>query len=320
MKESLLELIDRTDEIEKLFHVPKVDSRIAMLSSEIIHDVQEFSIWIQGLKCELQEIYGRTHDKFIGETIEDVSADFKGWQDKEMFNKIKGDLVAIEKNVDSYYPQNEQMGVKFNGDVATKSKESKIFISHSSEDKDDVEKIVDLLKNMGLNEQQIFCTSVPGNDIPIGEGILKNIRSQFEDYNLYFIFVHSKSYYKSSVCLNEMGAAWILKLNYTSILLPDFNFCEMNGVVRSDDIAIKLDANEYEVKDKLNQLYDILIKVFNLPKQKSIVWEQARDKFISKFKKNTPNVGNLPYIQSVTITEVSQDDVAENSSSSDTNR
>ena len=58
--------------------------------------------------------------------------------------------------------------------------------------------------------------------------------------------------------LNEMGAAWALKANCTSLLLPGFKFEEMKGVVNNYTIAIKLDSDEYEVKDKLDQLYAVI--------------------------------------------------------------
>ena len=34
----------------------------------------------------------------------------------------------------------------------------------------------------------------------------------------------SKNYYNSPACLNEMGAAWVLKSDYQSILIPPFDF------------------------------------------------------------------------------------------------
>ena len=63
MKENLLELINKTEQIEKLFHIKTVSPGIAMVANETIYEVQEFRIWIQELKCELQEIYeiGRAH-------------------------------------------------------------------------------------------------------------------------------------------------------------------------------------------------------------------------------------------------------------------
>ena len=81
-----------------------------------------------------------------------------------------------------------------------------------------------------------------------------------------------------------MGAAWALKTEYSSLLLPGFGFGEMAGVVNNQTIAIKLDNDELEVKDKLNQMYAKLIDEFGLTRKTDIIWEQKRDRFIREVK------------------------------------
>lgn len=273
MKENLLELINKTEEIEKLFHKSS-DS----MPLDIIYDRQEFRLWLQETKFELRDIYDRTKDTFVWETINDLSANFNGWSDRLMFDKVKGNLFAIRKNIDKYFPQTESKTVH----VKEKEmpKKSKLFISHSSKDKEYVEAIVSMFDDMGLNDEQVFCSSIPGYDIPLGKSIFDYLMELFQNYDLHIVFVHSKNYYQSPVSLNEMGAAWVLKKSFTSILLPGFDFSEMKGVVNSADIAIKLDQSEDEVKDKLNQLYDQLISEFGLKKKSDILWEKKRNNFI----------------------------------------
>lgn len=166
----------------------------------------------------------------------------------------------------------------------TAERPCKIFVSHSSADKEYVGLFVELLNDIGLNREQIFCTSLPGYDIPIDTDICDSIREQFFKYKLHMIFIHSDNYYKSSVSLNEMGAAWALKTNCTSILLPGFEFSKMTGVVNAEKIAIKLDNAELEVKDKLNQLRDKIVEEFQLPKGSDIEWEMRRNDFLVKIK------------------------------------
>lgn len=280
MKESLLALINKTEDIEKLFHKSSSSPGIATISLDIIYDIQEFRIWVQEVKFELREIYDRTKDTFIWEAINELSANFNGWSDRQMFDKVKGSLFAIRKNIDKYFPT-EKKNRTINSKENPMSKESKLFISHSSNDKDYVEKLVSLFEGMGLNDEQIFCSSIPGYDIPVGKNIFDYLIELFQDYDLHIIFVHSKNYYNSPISLNEMGAAWALKTNFTSILLPGFDFSEMTGVVGNGDIAIKLDQSEDEVKDKLNQLYDQLVSEFGLKKKSDILWEKKRDSFIN---------------------------------------
>ncbi len=287
MKERLLELIAKTDYIESLFHVVGGATRgVAIPSSKMIGDVQEFQLWIQELKLELQAIYAREQDAFIKEALDDLSVRFDGWTDRRKFDKVKGNLLAIQRNIDIYYPQENVVSLE----EVVMSKTPKIFISHAKNDKVYVQEIVSLLDGMGLTDEHIFCSSIPGYDIPVGKTIFQYLLEQFHEYDLHVIFVHSKNYYMRPVCLNEMGAAWVLKSKYTSILLPTFDFSEMNGVVNNSDIAIKLDNDEDEVKDKLNELYEQLIEEFDLKKQRAIIWEKKRDAFIEKIKTIQPDV------------------------------
>lgn len=166
-------------------------------------------------------------------------------------------------------------------------KQPKIFISHSSKDVEYVAQIVNLLDGMGLNQTQVFCSSLPGYGIPIDTNIFDYLRNQFLKYNLHVIFVHSDNYYKSPVSLNEMGAAWALRSAVTSILLPGFGLEKMTGVVNNQSIAIKLDGQELELQDKLNQLYNKIVTQFGLTKKADIIWQQKRDSFIKAVQQKT---------------------------------
>ena len=135
-----------------------------------------------------------------------------------------------------------------------------------------------------LDQTQIFCSSLPGYDIPVGSDIFDYLRQQFQEYELHVFLIHSKNYYMSAASLNEMGAAWVLRSNCTSFLLPNFRFEDMTGAINGKSIAIKLDNDETEVKDKLNQLYDTVIREFGLTKKAAIVWEAKRDRFIKEVK------------------------------------
>ena len=174
----------------------------------------------------------------------------------------------------------------------------------SSKNKDQVAKIAELLRSINLSPRRdIFCSSLPGYGIPNGANIFDFLRERFRNYDLHIIFVHSPEYYESAVSLNEMGAAWVLKSNATSLLLPGFDFSGMKGVIGSDSIAIKLDGDQSEVKDRLNQLRRELEAEFNIPDNEDIIWEDARDKFIREI--NDPTLEKKDNITpaSVTITE-----------------
>lgn len=178
--------------------------------------------------------------------------------------KLKGKLeVELEKE----------------GIVHMENKPYKVFISHSSKDKLYVEKIVEFLEGIGLGESQIFCSSVHGYGIPLSENIYDFLRRQFEDNNLHVIFVLSENYYQSVASLNEMGAAWVLRNKYTSILLPGFNYSEIAGAIDPRDIALKLDASDDEVNQRLLELKEMLTEEFHLTQTPFPKWERIRKRF-----------------------------------------
>ena len=276
MKDNLLFLIKKTDQIEMLFHFTEKGGNL-----NTIYNVPQFLEWKQEVQFEMQEIFDRTRDQFIWDTLILCKQSFNGWRDKESFIKLKGNLLVIRKNIEKYFPNDgggKEMSLQEECDV----KEPKVFISHSSEDKGYAKNIVDLLLNIGLREKQIFCSSLPGFDIPLGEDIYEYLQNQLNGYKLHVFFLLSRYYYQSPAALNEMGAAWILKHEYTTILLPDFEYIAIKGAVNPQEIGLKLDQEITEVKDKLGQLKDTLIKEFGLDTINATRWEAKRDDFISK--------------------------------------
>ena len=79
-----------------------------------------------------------------------------------------------------------------------------------------------------------------------------------------------------------MEAAWALKTKFCSVLLPEFEFSDMKGVVNSSKISIKMDVDRREVQNRLNQLYDEISEFFEIERNTSIIWKNERDKFIDE--------------------------------------
>ena len=278
LKKDLLNLIDQADHIRSYF--PAVDGRI-----NTIHDKAEFSTWKRELQFELEDIYNRTYDKFIWSTLTILDQGFNGWRDEKSYNDLHGSLLAIQKNIDRYYPSETDCVQNDMGGQTMSQKSPKIFISHASKDKNYVSCIVKLLEFIGLRQEQLFCSSVPGYGIPLDEDIYDYLRQQFQEYNLHVILVLSDNYYQSVACMNEMGAAWVLRNDYTTILLPGFEFKKIEGAINPRKIALKLDGDSDDVKEKLGQLKDKLLKEFGLLPLPEVRWEKQRDEFISVIAK-----------------------------------
>lgn len=163
-------------------------------------------------------------------------------------------------------------------------KKSKLFISHASADIQYVEPLVELLADIGLNSETMFCSSIPDYHIPMDNDIYEYLKNLFNEYDLHVIFVLSDNYYKSAACLNEMGAAWVLQKKYSTILLPDFNYSEIIGAVNPRKIALKLGKCDDEAKTRLKELKRIIEEEFNLSVPDNR-WEKKRDTFIQQIDK-----------------------------------
>lgn len=281
MKDDFIKLVDQIIELEKLFHYTPPEPGFAVSYEAEISDVPEFQMWLPAVQMELQGIVDTTNDKYAQTVLASSQQMFGGWLDKSNFAKLKGMLFAMKGNIDKYYPSESTPRVINN-------KAPKIFISHATDDKDYVKLIVGLLEFMGLDQDHIFCSSYPGYDVPIDTDILDFIWNQYAHFNLHVLFVHSHKYYQRPICLNEMGAAWILKSTYSSLLLPGFHFNEMTGVVNDSKIAIRLDGDLKEVQDKLDQLYEKIASEFGLKKRSSTTWSTRRDEFIQEINAIKP--------------------------------
>ena len=184
---------------------------------------------------------------------------------------IKDCLVAMSEVVKYMYDHFDEM-----------YKAPKIFISHSTDDKPIVEKFVTMLEQMGVKQDQLFCSSVAGYGIPQGAGDLYDfIRNEMSNDNLFVILMLSKNYYKSPVCLNEMGAAWVKQSTYQSILLPGFQYSKIEGAVNPRDMTFRL-ADKDNRNYALNELKARIIRHLGINDISQNRWERFRDKFLEE--------------------------------------
>ena len=170
-------------------------------------------------------------------------------------------------------------------DFCENKKPKKIFISHSECDVKYAECIVDLLYDIGVPKQEgnILCTSVNGCRIPLGNDIYEYLREQFENYDLLILFLLSENYYNSPASLNEMGAAWVLRSNYRTILLPGFEYKNIQGAINPMKLSMKIDAAS--VKDYLEDLKIQVEQFFDFAPVSHRIWENDRDNFLKKISK-----------------------------------
>ena len=159
-------------------------------------------------------------------------------------------------------------------------KPHKLFISHSSKDREYMAALVDMLERIGMPGGSFVCTSVPGHGIPEGASIFDWLRKQFLECDLRVVFALSHNYYSSAASLNEMGAAWVTKATDTLLLLPGFEFDEIKGCIDPQKVGISFGMDDDELKHRLNEFKDELVSEHHLQSITQIRWEQHRDKFV----------------------------------------
>lgn len=151
----------------------------------------------------------------------------------------------------------------------------KIFISHSSHDKAIIEKFTDLILQLGIgiDPDDIFCTSIEDMKIKNGEDIRKHIHDNIKSADFSFLFL-SKAYKDSEICLNEMGAVWAYDNNVRYYLLPDFNFDEIGWLCDPKSAESLCDAST------LDSIQRDLKTFYNLD-DKGATWSKQRKNFIN---------------------------------------
>ena len=156
---------------------------------------------------------------------------------------------------------------------------NKIFISHASKDVKYVEEVIELLRLMGLNQEQIFCSSVVGYGIPLGTNFLSELKKQISEEVL-VLFVFTPNFYASAVCMAELGACWALSKDHIPIIVPPFRFSDINSVLPHTQ-GLEIDDSL-----KINQLLKAVTQRFNLPTQDVAGdWDRSRDRIINRLKR-----------------------------------
>jgi hypothetical protein len=155
----------------------------------------------------------------------------------------------------------------------------KIFISHASADKVIVGKLIDILEAAGVSSDRIFCSSYAGYGMALGENFLERLKIELNN-DILVLFVLTKNFYDSPICLCEMGAAWIKTSEHIPILIPPFEFKDVRGVFPlSQGMKINDLHGLNSLKVKLEELFNI--KANSNPS----IWERKRESILEQLNK-----------------------------------
>lgn len=169
----------------------------------------------------------------------------------------------------------------------------RVFISHSSQDKEIVSSFIEniLVAGCGLRQEDIMYTSCEDMGVGNGEDIPMAIKKGIQECQLFLMMV-SEHYRSSEVCMNEMGAAWITDSiqKRCILLLPDVGFDKMGWLLSLSK------ANKLNEEDGLNHFHDIIVPLLNLPLMTG-TWNKCRSKFLSSLQNLSPHPSAAPAIR-----------------------
>jgi len=203
---------------------------------------------------------------------------------------FRRDFLITKKQIVSYIEELSEETTENKNNSSEERSEltiKKVFISHSSLDKIFVEEIIDLLETIGLKSTQIFCSSFDGYGIDLGEDFLERIKNELNE-EILVLFILSKNFYSSPVSLCEMGATWIKTKEHIPILIPPFDFKDIQGVI---PLTQGFKINECL---KLNLLKEKLEKLFGLPSIDNSSWERKRDRILNRIESEIKKTGTFP--------------------------
>lgn len=115
----------------------------------------------------------------------------------------------------------------------------RIFISHKTECAVFGKFLVRCFELIGMDvKESIIFTSMPELGVPYDQDIYNYLKDCFRD-DLYVIFLFSRSFYNSNVCIAETGAAWATNKKYSNVVI-DMGFGGIDKPINNCQIGVSL--------------------------------------------------------------------------------
>jgi TIR domain. len=188
---------------------------------------------------------------------------------KKIIKEVSGEFLNNKASNQKYLIEKEHLHI----DIDLKAKD--IFISHSSKDKLLIDKFVEkiLILGLGLSNSNIFCTSTEGFGIRTGEDFRAAIRKNISESKITILII-SPNYKKSEICLNEMGAAWVLNSHVIPTIIDPIDYKSVGTIMEPLHIS-KLNDSTF-----LDELSQIIFKALDKNEFDVVSWNKHKQEFI----------------------------------------
>ena len=130
----------------------------------------------------------------------------------------------------------------------------RIFISHKTECKEFGSFLIRCFELVGMDiKSNIIFSATAELGVPHGQDIYDYLRNCFRD-DLYVIFLFSRAFYNSNMCIAETGAAWATNKNYSNVVI-DMGFGGIDHPINNAKIGVSLaDLEDDELILKIRNL------------------------------------------------------------------
>lgn len=178
----------------------------------------------------------------------------------------------------------------------------KIFISHSSLDKEYAQALVEFVKKVFvLHSNEIRCTSIEGYTIDTGTDFNSKLRYEVEDSEV-LIAIVSNNLVISAYSMFELGARWGLKKPLMPVTFLD------EGINLMEDPFRTIQAKPLNCDKSVYRFVEDLSKYINKEPEKTSVYIDDVNNLVKLYKKKFKEpVGELKQDEKVSFKDWGED-------------
>jgi len=140
-------------------------------------------------------------------------------------------------------------------EVVNLPNQSRIFISHASEDQKIAKAIKYTLVTGGVPNDRIFFSSGESTGIPTGENVLQNLQTTLAESAL-VLEVVTRGFLTRPYCLMELGGAWALKKPTFPIVIPPLTISEATKAV--GNVKMRIFGSKSDIDAAFGELHDTI--------------------------------------------------------------